>query len=153
MLLPCRSISLFFFFFFIPCSYFPCQEQAEINLSKLLNLRGKHNPKLGRHKQVTAAGVCTLGDYTRHICILLVKYVFTSANHRGACGSFTSWESLSFRHTPSVCHFVYLPKHQQPPLHLGILLEAFSSAIHQKEQRWCLWDGGDHSFLSHTAHC
>lgn len=44
---------------YIPCSYFPCQEQAEMNLSKL-NLRGKHNPKWDSHKQVISPGVYTL---------------------------------------------------------------------------------------------
>lgn len=91
----------FTLFVFIPRSYVPCQEQPEINLSKLLNLRGKHNPKLDRHKQVTAAGACTLGDYTRHICILLVKYVFTSADHHAAHCSFASQELLSLRQKPA----------------------------------------------------
>lgn len=98
----------FFFFFFISHSYFPCQEQAEINLSKLLNLRGKHNPQLDRRKQVTAAGVCTLGDYTRHICILLLKYVFTSADRCGACCSFTPRDSLSLRQK-TACRVRFAP--------------------------------------------
>lgn len=39
---------------------------------------------------MTAAGVCTLGDYAEHICILLVKYAICC----GTCCSFTSQESL-----------------------------------------------------------
>lgn len=52
---------------YIPQSFLSCQEQAEINLSKLLNLRGNHNPKLNSHKQVVSAGAYTLWDYTRHL--------------------------------------------------------------------------------------
>lgn len=57
---------------------------------------------------MTAAGVCTLGDYTRHICILLVKYAFTSAHHCGACCSFTPQESLSWRQK-TACRVRFTP--------------------------------------------